>query len=270
MTAHLGPEARDRVGDEEEADWPAVGRRCARRSILYTSGSTGRAQGLVLSHARARVLANRVVGRARDGARPRGHGAGRPAPLAFLRPQRRAARPAAGPDPPSCLIERFVPEDGARRHRAPSGDGLARRRHHVSPAARLARAARRGSLEPEARGVGRGALSLGDRRGVAPAHRRAPAARLWHDRALPPDLVSRGRSARRAGRDRPARARRGGVPRRGGRAGRWARDEVGELWIKSPGRARRLPRRARGHAGGARGRLVQDGRSRHASRPTAS
>ena len=138
-------EAADRVGDGGGGGLAGGRLRRAGAHPLHL-GQHGRAQGLAALPPRSPAR-QRVVGRARDGARPRGHGAGRAAPGPFLRPQRRPARPAAGrivrvPD------GALRPRGGARRHRPPSGDGVARRRHDVSPAPRLTRAARRRSLEP--------------------------------------------------------------------------------------------------------------------------
>ena len=146
--------------------------------------------------------------------------------------------------------------DGALRRRTTCSPRIARHRVTVLPA--VATMFRRLLDSPALPAAdlaslrlavsGRGAVPVGDRRRVAPRDRRAPAARLWHDRALPPDLVSRRGSAGRAG---PIGRAVPGVElrvRRGGRRESWRRAKWASSGSSRPPRSTATsarPRRTR-------------------------
>ncbi|MBI2491801.1 MAG: AMP-binding protein [Candidatus Rokubacteria bacterium] len=175
--------------------------------ILYTSGSTGRPKGAVLSHAAVAFANESWAGpvmalTASDvvlAALPLAHAYGLNG--ALLAPLLAGASVA--------LVERFSPEavlDAIRRHRVTVFPGVA-------------------TMFRRLRALGRRALPVGAGPGVAGTHGHPDPARLRHDRAVPSDLVPRGRSRGAPRGHRAARARRRGAHRgRGGSPAAGRRD----------------------------------------------
>ncbi len=233
--------------------------------VLYTSGSTGRPKGAVLSHA-ALTFANRSWGGPVIGAARRRRGAGRTAPLSCLRPQRRAAGPAA--------LRCHRASGGAlrarrrgRRDRAREGERVAGGGDDVPPPARGAWLHRRFPLAPGR--VGGGALSVGPGPGLARAYRGPHRPWLRQHGALPSALLP-GRRPHRPRRVRGAAGAGREDPRGGRRGTRAARRRRGRATDPYPGRDGRVPRQLRRHRGGAGRRLVPDRRHRAAHRRMAT
>ena len=233
----------------------ARGAAVGRAGALYVR-LNGPAEGRA-ALARGRRVRAALVGRPGDGADSRRRRARRAAALPLVRSQRRAARPAPrrehGPPRRALHARRRRQSVEARSHLR-----LPRRGDDVPPAARPARLRRHTTAAGR---LGRGALPVGPRTGMARADGRAHPAGLRHDRAVPAAVVPRRRS------DRPARRRRPrGARRRGARRGRRRPHARRRRGRRAPdphaGRDGRLPRRAGRHARGARGRLVPHGRSR--------
>jgi len=212
-------------------------------------GQHGRAQGRCPLACSA-DLRQSLLDRSRHGPHRRGRGAGGAAPVALLRPQRRAPRAAPGRGlrgSPRPLLA------GGRtvRHRAAPRDRVPRSGRHVPEDARCPGDGDRRPRKPPRGGVGGGSVSVGAGAGVAGANRRQDHPRLRLDGAVPPHLSSRRRSLRRARVGGAARARR--RDRRRGRCGRGA----------AAGRGRRaVDPDARRHAGVSRG--ISTGRRRRA------
>ena len=234
ILADFAPDRRIEAIGAGEADFPAVATDPGDAAIvLYTSGSTGDPKGVLLSQAAVAWALESWRGPVMDlseadvslSALPLAHSLGIFGSV--LAPLLSGGSVA--------FLARFDPGDALaaierrRVHRVP------RRRHHVPAHPRQPGARRQRPLEPPLRALRRGAVPVGAREPVAREDRGAHRPGLRHDRAVPADLLSRGRARRPARRDRARGAgRRPQVVDDDGKA--LEAGGTGELWIRSPAR----------------------------------